>query len=255
MNYKFDVIMESDFDIRSHKKDNEFLRAAIPYIVLYCNIWNNGDESFKIVLKDSIFITNKGEEIMQELTYNEFLSGSDEINPNTFKKAALLFYEHKLSEIAKNDQIFIHIDLPEFEKTFKIKFKFNGIVWEKLGIEDSLLINIEKEVIRNLVTYPDLESRCGISLQNISCKLNNEENSKKEDRFHLFYEISALSGKSLIDSLDLHCVIYDSNSVIISEQLIYIDKDKFFGFKIEKFTFSDLPIRNISKIKIYPSIQ
>lgn len=98
---------------------------------------------------------------------------------------------------------------------------------------------------------PELEAQHGIVLDHLSAQYN-----RPERELTVFCEIRPVSGPKLKYDMKLFAVVYDADDRIVAREYAIVQKDRFYGFEVEKIEFSCLTpkkMANIQKIKVYPT--
>ena len=62
-------------------------------IVIYLTVDNKISTSRKINLLKATYVTNKREQLEQDIWLSGYITGEDTLKPNSFKKAGLVFYK------------------------------------------------------------------------------------------------------------------------------------------------------------------
>jgi hypothetical protein len=223
--------------------------------IIYLKLDNQTSQTKKINLLKATYVTKNREQLEQDIWLSGYLVEEGNLKPNSFKKAGLVFYKSKLKKISENDLLYISIELPKDGAELTLCFQYNGNAWliidkEQREIEIKLTPKqFEKRLMKKIERLEAFEERLGVSLQNISLKIN--------DNFiwaTIYCEVHSTSGTTLKESLNIECVMYDNDGLIIDRESAYVGSDDFFGFGIIELTFSGniSEAEQISKIRIYP---
>ncbi len=222
--------------------------------IIYLKVDNETSKTKKINLLNAVYVTKKREQLEQDSWLSGYLSEEDNLKPNSFKKAGIVFYKSKLEYISKNDLLYISIELPNDGIKLTLCFQNNGDYWsiidkEKTEIEIQLTPKqLEKSLLNKIERLEAFEERLGVCFENISIKITSDEN-----RFTLFCELHSDSGTTINDSFYVECVLYDSSASIIGKTESYIYDKDFFGFELIEMNFQEDFIANsVNKIRLYP---
>jgi hypothetical protein len=225
--------------------------------VIYLKVQNKSSETQKINVLKANYITIAGEQILQDSWLNGYLKDVDLLMPNTFKQAGLIFYKPKLKQIEQNDVIYLTIELTKesIEQTFCFQYKESNWILTNSAIKN---IEIEltpkqisdilaKSLVNKIERLEAFEERFGISIQNFSIE--------NFSLFNIYCEVHPTIGTSIKEDIELQCVVYDLDGLILKKTYYRLKMNDFFGFEVVNFTFySDFieMIPQISKIRIYP---
>ncbi len=219
--------------------------------IIYLKIDNKTLKSRKINLLKATYVTKKREQLEQDIWLSGHITGEGTLKPNSFKKAGLVFYKSKLKRILNNDLIYISIELPKEGIEITLCYQNNEKNWilidkEKTEIEIKLTHKqLEKNLLKRIERLEAFEERLEVSIQNISIKVENY--------ITLFCELHPINGTSIEEDINIECVIYDKEGLVIDKTSASIDSDDFFGFEIlEMNFFGDNIGEQINKIRIYP---
>lgn len=223
--------------------------------ILYLTVDNKISTSRKINLLKATYVTNKREQIEQDIWLSGYIRGEDTLRPNSFKEAGLVFYQNKLNSISENDLIYITLELPQEGKNLTVTFKNNDNKWQMTQVENSDMEiklspkQMEKILLKKIERLDAFEERLGVTFENISLKLDDSYIWAK-----LFCELHSLNGTKLNESIDIECVLYSNDGSILEKESECVYEEDFFGFELVEFSFSGNieMANNISKIRIYP---
>lgn len=93
------------------------------------------------------------------------------------------------------------------------------------------------------------EERLGVSFKSLSAFMDADDDDYIS--IDVLGEIHAAKGTKINDDINVTIAIYDSNDRVVVTSQCGFDSEDFFGFD----TFSEqlyVPVKNISKIRIYP---
>jgi hypothetical protein len=238
-------------EIKVERFEDTSMENGEKAFIIYLKVNNKTPNSRKINLSKATYVTKKREQIEQDIWLSGYITGEDTLKPNSFKKAGLVFYKPKLKSISDNDLIYISIELPKEGTELTLCFKKNETNWilidkEKTDIEIKLTPKqLEKSLIKRIERLEAFEERLEVSIQNISIKVENY--------ITLFCELHPINGTSIEEDINVECVIYDKEGLVIDKTSASIDSDEFFGFEIlEMNFFGDNIGERINKIRIYP---
>lgn len=223
--------------------------------IIYLTVDNKISTSRKINLLKATYVTNKREQLEQDIWLSGYITGEDTLKPNSFKKAGLVFYKSKLKSISENDIIYITIELPQEGKELTISFKKDENKWQMAQVENSDLEikftpkQLEKILLKKIERLDAFEERLGVTFENISLKLADNYIWGK-----LFCELHSLNGTKLNDSIEIECVLYSNDGSILDKKSASIYEEDFFGFELIEFSLTGNieMANNVSKIRIYP---
>lgn len=108
---------------------------------------------------------------------------------------------------------------------------------------------VSNNLKKRIEHFEAIDEQFGISLQNFSVKVEDKNSLK------LFCEVIALNGEVPKEGFNVEVAIYDSdNSIIYQTSISKYDGD-FKGFEVFNFgtIWLDIPVEEISKIRIYPT--
>lgn len=242
-------------NIAVEKHEDTSMSNGEDAIIVYLKLDNKTTKTKKINLLKATYVTKKREQLEQDIWLSGYMTGEDNLKPNSYKKAGLVFYKSKLKRISENDLLYISIELPKEGTEVTLCFQNNGNNWsiidkEQTEIEIKLTPKqLEKSLIKRIERLEAFEERLGVSIQNISLKI--------KDGYiwaTLYCELHSANGTTLEESVNIECVLYDNEGSIIDKQSTYIDADEFFGFELIELTFTgDISKADqVSKIRIYP---
>ena len=108
---------------------------------------------------------------------------------------------------------------------------------------------VNRELKSKIEHFEAIEEQFGITLQNFSVKVEDENSLK------LFCEVLALNGEIPENDFTINIAIYDTNN-----EIVYTDREskyaeEFKGFEVLTFDYIklDITVDEISKIRIYPT--
>ena len=106
-----------------------------------------------------------------------------------------------------------------------------------------------KELKSKIEHFEAIDEQFGITLQNFSIKVEDENS------LNLFCEVLALNGEVPKEGFNVEVAIYDSENSIIYQTSLSKYDGEFKGFEVFNFGTIrlDIPVDEISKIRIYPT--
>ncbi|MCB0539722.1 MAG: hypothetical protein KDE33_19555 [Bacteroidetes bacterium] len=223
--------------------------------ILYLKLDNQTSQTKKINLLKATYVAKNREQLEQDIWLSGYIIGEDNLKPNSFKKAGLVFYKSKLKKISENDLLYVSIELPKDGAELTLCFQYKGNEWSIINTEQTEIEikltpkQFEKRLIKKIERLEAFEERLGVSLQNLSLKIDDSYIWAT-----IYCEVHSTNGTTLEDALNIECVLYDNDGSIIDKKSAYIDSDDFFGFELIELTFTgDISIaEQVSKIRIYP---
>lgn len=108
---------------------------------------------------------------------------------------------------------------------------------------------VNRELKSKIEHFEAIEEQFGITLQNFSIKVEDENSLK------LFCEVLALNGEFPENDFTINIAIYDTNNDIVYTDSESKYADDFKGFEVLTFDYIklDITVDEISKIRIYPT--
>lgn len=106
-----------------------------------------------------------------------------------------------------------------------------------------------RELKSKIEQFEAIEEQLGITLQNFSVKVEDENSLK------LFCEVLALNGEIPENDFTINIAIYDNNNDIVYTDSESKYAEEFKGFEVLTFDYIklDITVDEISKIRIYPT--
>jgi hypothetical protein len=240
-----------DLEFKIDSVENTSMSNGEDAFIFYLKVDNRKSKSRKITLLKATYVTSKREQLEQDIWLSGYITGEDTLKPNSFKKAGLIFYKSKLKQVLDNDIIYATIELVKEGTELTLCFQKTGTNWiivskEKIDIEIKLTPKqLDKKLLKCIERLEAFEDRLGVSFQNISIK--------NDKYLTLFCEIHSINGTNINEDIEIECVIYDKEGLVIDKSSKSIDVDDFFGFEIIELNFfGDEIAERISKIRIYP---
>jgi len=222
--------------------------------IIYLKIDNKTLKSRKISLLKATYVTIQREQLEQDIWLPGYITGDDNLRPNSFKKAGLVFYKSKLKTISDSDVIYISIELVQEGVELNLSFQKTGNNWVltsnekkeiKIELEPEQLIKKLHSCIERLEVF---EERIGLSIQNISIKIENYDKS-----FTLLCEVIPINGTTIKEPLRIECVLYNNAGLIIGKNERNFVPENFFGFKVIEMPLCKKEIaQQVNKIRLYP---
>lgn len=221
--------------------------------IIYLILKNTTIKSRKINLLNTTYITKEKEQLEQDIWLSGYITGADIIRPNSFKKAGLVYYKSKLKGISDYDILYVTVELNQEGTEITICFQKIGNCWiiidkEKTEIEiKPTPKQLEKLLLKRIERLETFEERLGISLQNISIRIDDTYS------FKIYCEIHPINGTTIDEPFTIECVLYDNGGLIIDKGDSFVSSDDFFGFQLIEIIFiGQSKAEQISKIRIYP---
>ena len=156
----------------------------------------------------------------------------------------LQFFYDDITAAYEGDRIEMEINEGKFASLRLIRERDNWMVVE--SIERS---TYNKELKSKIEHFETIDEQFGITLQNFSVKVEDENSLK------VFCEVLALNGEVPEKGFNVEVAIYDSESSIIYQTSLSKYDGEFKGFEVFNFGTIrlDIPVDEISKIRIYPT--
>lgn len=228
--------------------------------IIYLIIDNKTSSNRKVNVSKATYITNKKEQLEQDIWLSGYLIDEDNIKPNSFKKAGLVFYKSKLKKISDADTIQIIIELPLEGAELEISFMKTGNYWQQIEskkrekeikLTPSLLA---KSLLNKIERLEAFEERLNVRFENISVKVHNSSS------LSVLLELHSNNGNTLNQTTEVECVAYDVDGQILGIVSSYSLKDEFFGFEVYNLCFYEHNwgkniVDKISKLRLYPKIR
>lgn len=223
--------------------------------IIYLIIDNKTSRSRKVNVSKATYITNKKEQLEQDNWLSGYLIAEDNINPNSFKKAGLVFYKSKLKKISDSDTIQIAIELPFEGLELEICFMKTGNYWQPIESkkrEKEIKLNsslLAKSLLNKIERLEAFEERLNVRFENISVKVHN-------DRWvSVLFELHSNKATALGQNVFIECIAYDCDGQILEVESKYVKKENFFGFEVLKLCFYEDGIADkINKLRLYPKL-
>ncbi|WP_395050546.1 hypothetical protein [Flavobacterium sp.] len=221
--------------------------------IIYLIIDNKTSSNRKVIVSKATYITNKKEQLEQDNWLSGYLIEEDNIKPNSFKKAGLVFYKSKLEKISDADTIQIAIELPFEGAELEICFMKTGNYWQQIESkkrEKEIKLNptlLAKSLFKKIERLEAFEERLKVRFENISIKVHLDNWVK------VISELHSNNGITIDQSINVECVAYDIDGQILDVSNCNVNNDTFFGFEILEFYFNENGIADkINKIRLYP---
>lgn len=220
--------------------------------IIYLIVDNSTSKRRNIRLSIATYVTSKREQIEQDIWLSGYITGNDVLQPNSYKKAGIIFYTHKLKTISIDDILYISIDLPKEGNELTVCFKNSGEQWEIIDIDISETEikltpkQIQNGLLKKIERIEAFEEKLGIRFENISIKIVNDSND-----FTLYCEAHSTSGTSIDDYIKIECVLYDGEGMVLEKRSNTLSPSNFFGFEVLEFNRIG-NAAEVSKIRIYP---
>ena len=160
---------------------------------------------------------------------------------NSFVDLRFLFDD--ITKVYDGDRIEMVVNEGKFATLKLIREKGQWSIVE--SIERS---TYNRELKNRIEHFEAIDEQFGITLQNFSVKVEDDNS------LNLFCEVLALNGEVPQEGFNVEVAIYDSdNSIVYQTSISKCDGD-FKGFEVFNFGIRlDIPVEEISKIRIYPT--
>lgn len=222
--------------------------------IIYLIVDNKSAKSRKINLSKTTYVTSQREQLEQDIWISGYITGEATLKPNSFKKAGLVFYKSKLKKISDSDVIYISLSLEQ--EGFGLNFSFqktgnNWLLTNKERIDSEIKLTptqLVKKLQNCIERFEIFEERLGVSIQNVSIKIENYDNS-----YTLLCELISVNGTTIKDYLRIECVLYNNAGLVIDKNERNFTPDNFFAFKVIEMPLCKKEIaEQVSKIRLYP---
>lgn len=160
---------------------------------------------------------------------------------NSFVDLCFLFDD--ITKVYDGDRIEMVVNEGKFATLKLIREKGQWSIVE--SIERS---TYNRELKNRIEHFEAIDEQFGITLQNFSVKVEDDKS------LNLFCEVLALNGEVPQEGFNVEVAIYDAdNSIVYQTSISKCDGD-FKGFEVFNFGIRlDIPVEEISKIRIYPT--
>lgn len=105
---------------------------------------------------------------------------------------------------------------------------------------------LERSLFQKVEKLESFEDRLKVRLENISIRIMYEAS------LTIFLEVHPVKGTNIEESVDIQCVIYDTDGAILRNESHRIYDDNFFGLEVVTFLILNINLDDIGKIRIYP---
>ena len=169
--------------------------------------------------------------------------GQEEFIPdNSF--VDLNFLYNDITAACDGDRIEMEINKGQFASLRLIRERGNWMV-----VESTERSTYNRELKSKIEHFESIEEQFGITLQNFSVKVEDENSLK------LFCEVLASNGEIPENDFTINIAIYDNNNDIVYTNSESKYAEEFKGFEILTFDYIklDITVDEISKIRIYPT--
>ncbi len=212
--------------------------GGINAYIIYLKIANKTVGQETISLTDITYITQSSEQINLDIWLTGYMIKEANIRQGAYQQAGLVFYSSKLKEINDGDRLCLTACL--FSKKLTICFIKNGDYWEIEETQTKIILTA-KQLTEKVERFETFEEKCNVEIKNISFVQRNG--------ITCYVEVISTGAQSR-DDVHIEAILYDTEGDIIIKKCRYM---KFEGFGVFEFTFFDIDINNISKIRIYPT--
>lgn len=209
--------------------------SSLPFR-LYLRISNYNDQKKKISL-DIKYISEKHGLKTRGGIFDEF------VPDNSFVDLDIGFED--ITGAYNGDRIEMEINEGKFASLRLIRERCQWMVVE--SIERS---TYKRELKNKIEHFETIEEQFGITLQNFSIKVEDENSLK------VFCEILALNGEIPENDFTINIAIYDNNNDIVYTNSKSKYAGEFKGFEVLTFDYIklDITVDEISKIRLYPTL-
>ena len=169
--------------------------------------------------------------------------GQEEFIPdNSF--VDLNFLYNDITAACDGDRIEMEINKGQFASLRLIRERGNWMV-----VESTERSTYNRELKSKIEHFESIEEQFGITLQNFSVKVEDENSLK------LFCEVLASNGEIPENDFTINIAIYDNNNDIVYTNSESKYAEEFKGFEVLTFDYIklDITVDEISKIRIYPT--
>ena len=169
--------------------------------------------------------------------------GQEEFIPdNSF--VDLKFLYNDITAACDGDRIEMEINKGQFASLRLIRERGNWMV-----VESTERSTYNRELKSKIEHFESIEEQFGITLQNFSVKVEDENSLK------LFCEVLASNGEIPENDFTINIAIYDNNNDIVYTNSESKYAEEFKGFEVLTFDYIklDITVDEISKIRIYPT--
>ena len=208
--------------------------SSLPFR-LYLRISNYNDQKKKISV-DIKYISEKHGLKTRSGIFGEF------VPDNSFVDLNIGFED--ITGAYNGDRIEMEINEGKFASLRLIREKGQWAIVE--SIERS---TYNRELKNKVENFEAIEEQFGITLQNFSVKVEDENSLK------VFCEVLALNGEIPKNDFTINIAIYDNNNEIVYTDSESKYAEEFKGFEVLTFDYIklDITVDEISKIRIYPT--
>ena len=106
---------------------------------------------------------------------------------------------------------------------------------------------LAKSLLNKIERLEAFEERLSVRFENISVKVDSY------GWVHIFLELHSNAGTSISQRMQIECIAYDIEGLILETTWARVNENDFFGFEVLKFNFHEDDIAyKINKIRIYP---
>ena len=209
--------------------------SSLPFR-LYLRISNYNDQKKKISV-DIKYISEKHGLKTRGGIFDEF------VPDNSFVDLDIGFED--ITGAYNGDRIEMEINEGKFASLRLIRERCQWMVVE--SIERS---TYKRELKNKIEHFETIEEQFGITLQNFSIKVEDENSLK------VFCEILALNGEIPENDFTINIAIYDNNNDIVYTNSRSKYAGEFKGFEVLTFDYIklDITVDEISKIRLYPTL-
>ena len=210
------------------------------YYSIIIKVTNHNDKKKKVQLKARYVSVEEG--LLDTYGGIDMLGSGRFLQPKSFVNVAMDYKELK----SLHDQDRIEMDINEGAIASLLLIREHGQWWIAESKERS---TYNRNIKSKIEHFEAIDEQFGITLQNFSIKVEDENS------LNLFCEVLALNGEVPQEGFNVEVAIYDSDNSIIYHTSISKYNGDFKGFEVFNFGTIrlDIPVDEISKIRIYPT--
>jgi len=107
---------------------------------------------------------------------------------------------------------------------------------------------LEKALIKKIERLEAFEDRLSVRFDTISIKVDEDDGW-----FTVFCEVHSTNGTTIEHTIEIECVLYDQEGLILGKESRAIYPEDFFGFEVIDIPFQEDGIADkVGKIRMYP---
>lgn len=222
------------------------------YLSLPMQVYNHSKSKKKVEAFIYYISVNKG--VLDVYTDPFRLScGGCELHTNSFIDTILTCEE--LKEVTEGDRLEFRLEINDkkYPPFIVVRQLGDWYVFEDEAknskLKDNDTKSISAELKKKIENFEYIEEQFGIVLQKFSVRVIDENS------IQLFCEVLALNGEIQKEGFNIEVAIYDTDDNIVFQTSISRGDGYFKGFEVFNFGTIrlDIPVEEISKIRIYPT--